>query len=1652
MSKEAFFRAIAGQESGGNYDSTNSSSGAFGKYQIMPDNWPSWAEEAGLSRDAEQTPENQEIVAKYKLGQLYDTYGAAGAMVAWYAGDENAKAYVRGDSTDIWGRGWYQPQSNGPAIGTYADEVTARMNSDTQEDSPNIGANQEPQGPQITPYNLPTQGGDIDEQVARLKPAFREALPLIGGILAAGGLGEGSSISSAARTPEHNAEVGGVAGSYHIDNGDGGDAVDIVLPDGTTQESANAILQKLKDTGAFTEVLFHDVGSGYHLHLGGYNGSLVGKNTPDAPQESTLTPNELADLDTGWNPLAVLGNQLALSNGGAFHTELDPIVMHPTTYEPSALSIFGGNVWDAIDSSWWMGVGKMKYANIMKTSGNSALDRITDDDIESVKAALPNMKDAQEWAITHAKDRTELKWLVQQKQAEIKRKEELASWYNKHYIASTLGQVAGAIVDPAMLIPLGEAVGSIKIMSRLGGAIADTMQASKVARIAATGVETGTEMAAINAMTEKIKNEDWGWGDKPDYTHAAMVGALSGTILGALGKGIGESLKAGQLASQGFTDAENVATKARGMQNYAMREAVDLAHIRDETKPSALALHDSQMVADSSSDLLKKFAARREAVLMDSAEAKQLLHEKAGIQLPDNAKAFFVPNEGYSIILKDRVKPEEMDDVLVHEIGAHGYLPALMGEKKYGAIMNQIDAEAKQRGTVMNEVRRITGQTDPEELLGYALQNDMLKGKLWKSIANKVRGGFKDTGYDLNMSSSDVKNMLMRNPKLSGEVPSAVYRNEDGTTAFAGIKFSKENLVSPDTFDNFYSLALPKDSAQAAFSSKLGKTYGKVTESGGIGNLWATPFGVMSNSVSNKLRAVGNQFFVDAQQRGMNKSGILTVERNQQRMYKALEEHIGRYFDEQFNWMKNENGVNVFGYGRKAALEADMRAELAYNEKYGGNRATPTGETDPHILAMVEHLKAYRDTELDLLKSSATGIGEVGKNMVEKRWFPVDHEFYRRTNEPLIAKFRSEFRGDAGEENAIAFLTDYCKKAAELKSDVIAAKLDRDAQFAYEDAVKAGDENAVLQKGTPQDVTDYIERMAKAEAEQLIKPWDETIHPHADTAKVGDIQTLKERLPMDTSMTMKLPSGMEFSFDKNLRDFETGQFLVAHGKRVSGEGAIQAHFGDTKQLMLTRERIKKELDTASADGAINRDRAEFELKQFDKAVRQMRGLKSTDDVSSVGKVTAACDILRDAGYFKFGAMMGFPQIGEGIGAASHGGLRALFHIHPWIRNTLDKISNGKLTDREYRDIAMHVHMEDSIARNYAGVWGNNKVRQAFNTNSWGDRVTRGLADAAANATKFTSMANQVGAMTKSQEQWLLTTFWGDVIRHAHGEGVGTSKSTIQKAFKAAGVLPAEYEKLTDAVRKYFPMGADNLPKDLSDEWKAADPRTYYQLYEAANAFKEAGIVNGELKGNASSLSDNNMYRMLFQFKTFSGRAWALSTRLMRDRDRDAAASIALHTIGGLAGFQAANFARYTAAVAAGNEEEAQQIQEAMSDPMNFGRAALVRAAALQPLSFANDIMEAWTGAQTVRTTTAQKPSVRGQARKGEDIINDFVDRIPAVRQVANLARFGYDIQKGMQTGGINQSMVKDFFNNLPLPNLLPLTELTKSVVGTYPKK
>ncbi len=88
-----FLYALGEVESGGSYTARNTSSGAYGKYQIMPASWAGWARLYLGTSTAPQSPTNQEIVAHRKVMALYVWLDSWPAVAHWWltgSGERNS--------------------------------------------------------------------------------------------------------------------------------------------------------------------------------------------------------------------------------------------------------------------------------------------------------------------------------------------------------------------------------------------------------------------------------------------------------------------------------------------------------------------------------------------------------------------------------------------------------------------------------------------------------------------------------------------------------------------------------------------------------------------------------------------------------------------------------------------------------------------------------------------------------------------------------------------------------------------------------------------------------------------------------------------------------------------------------------------------------------------------------------------------------------------------------------------------------------------------------------------------------------------------------------------------------------------------------------------------------------------------------------------------------------------------------------------------------------------------------------------------------------------------------------------------------------------------------------------------------------------------
>lgn len=119
----------------------------------------------------------------------------------------------------------------------------------------------------ILPYELPVSAGD-NPDIEDLSPQLRNSLGMIGGIINQLGFADTAEITSGYRDKERNAAAGGAENSYHTT----GNAVDIYLGKNLSEADQNRV--KAAFQPYFGEVLYHDAGSGLHLHLADYKNNL----------------------------------------------------------------------------------------------------------------------------------------------------------------------------------------------------------------------------------------------------------------------------------------------------------------------------------------------------------------------------------------------------------------------------------------------------------------------------------------------------------------------------------------------------------------------------------------------------------------------------------------------------------------------------------------------------------------------------------------------------------------------------------------------------------------------------------------------------------------------------------------------------------------------------------------------------------------------------------------------------------------------------------------------------------------------------------------------------------------------------------------------------------------------------------------------------------------------------------------------------------------------------------------------------------------------------------------------------------------------------------------------------------------------------------
>ena len=1319
------------------------------------------------------------------------------------------------------------------------------------------------------------------------------------------------------------------------------------------------------------------------------------------------------------------------------------------------------NFLDSVTSTGTASFAQWLWGGLMHSNSSFwKMQPVTQDDIDYVKNALPNDKDAQRFVLMNGRDSEEIKWLVNQKLVDKKRRAEVEQWRasNEMGLQKALTYVAGAagaMLDPMMLIPVGGEIKALQMAGRVGDAIMNLNKAKQVALYAA---EMGAKTAAVVTADDYLKEQFN--GEKQDYGMDAALSFLGGSVLGAIG-GFAKTRPA-SMARRIVDTADNVETKA-----LLHAADVDVSKASSETIEQALKLHDPTFREKVNSKAYEALEANQRVVATTYENARKLIEEASGIKLPETAKAVYVPNEDYTFLLTDKVHPKEVDKLLSHEFGIHAGLRKTIGDKSYDSLMTNVAKQAEKEGTSFFEARAKAGSYDPEEIFAQMVEDNTLPDSMWSRVKGSFHKRLNKEGYATHFSMPQVKE-IMRQQMQEKRNPEVFHTNPDGSTAFAGLQYSQSNILNPATMANFYHLEqqVTRETQADLKAGVLTRPLRWVAK-----HLEQGIFGEGVNSVSNTLRKYTPLIWDDPQGRGLGNVRTISAETNKNRLVQLLTRPYLDYANARQRWCVSNRHIP----GQASNEAFDMMVVNAYNAKYAKNIANIIPDIPPEVTEAVEHMHKLRQLMISLGKRSASDVGSTARNLVDKEWYEVDEELWRQMDNQrkmdfIIGNFIDTHQKTAVEQ-AREFFDRYYRIFA--KKDVIEEKIIREKKMTNE-RIKAANEamqsrvsdksqwkpkELIPEVATPQEVEDWIDKAVPKAVDFILNG----VFDPADAknlSNLGNLSFFKARVPIDTTGILKLPNGKDFSFDNNLRTYDMDSMVGKALNRFAGEASLMNVFGSQKGLDDFFKNAEKELTAAIGHGFSDK-RVQRELLDIKKSIAEFRGVRPEDE-AAIGKLGALAHILRNLSYAKNGANMGFNQFGELGGAMAYGGVSQLFRIFSPLGKLMEDVKYGRQNAQLLRDAEDYMFGAQLESQIFSVNYGDKVIREALtDQHDLANKMLIKAGDITANLGKVTSAINMLPKMTDSMERGMRISTMMDSIRVATQEKTPWLRNPFSTTkLRAAHVSDKDWQDIQERIRQYTKLDADdNITSFDVKKWQKEDMNSFLKWYNLIQLQSERAIVPINRQGNKNLFkSRNSLTQLLFQFKDYTLRSINSQTmRAMKARDLDDAFATMASIVTNTAVYAARAGATYAAYKAAGLDKKAEDYKDYMFSKGNLERAIAFRSTILgSPLSFANDWYEIATGAPTIRTTVERdaKSYKNNKERTMSDIGGDLISQIPALSTGVEPLLQVYHAFSHATNDKATQKDFKNALKLLPLPNFIPLTVLQQYLVeqSGYPEK
>ncbi len=904
-----------------------------------------------------------------------------------------------------------------------------------------------------------------------------------------------------------------------------------------------------------------------------------------------------------------------------------------------------------------------------------------------------------------------------------------------------------------------------------------------------------------------------------------------------------------------------------------------------------------------------------------------------------------------------------------------------------------------------------------------------------------------------NAQGSLVDSLMMRNAHETIHKNDPVQTLPDGSHIIEGVTYSKNNVNGEgiaQTVEDIGEIDYSKEhKAQTVFDPVSDKGQSSKVRQGHFGRLGlfmehglvnGTIFGIMRNSHSRLMQMLSNILFNDPR---MEASYIdhLPAESIKQMMLDRWHNQYFAFVDKRMDYIKKNIGFFHSLMRNNCIKKVNEQIIQCYNTKARGDTLA-LKQFSPEIQSLANDMEELTADIMKQMQTRSENLG--GKKGLGSLLAKIDtdsssKEFFRITDYTKLYEWMGRNYDDAND--CLADLTEYARRFMDRDTEAKYFVEMKKREFEAKKKTYKGKKPLQWVEPTEDEIEEHLEQAAKNWAYGRLDQNNSRLNFSLENTNLKNpytacADTLKHRLPVDTSGVMKLKNGVEFSFDKDLRSYDLDGFLPQIMNRLSGEIALRATIGDSKAQQEFYSKIAQEL--AKNTPVRNGDR---ELEAMQMGLHKILGIGSYN-VNEQKGWDAFSNMLRSYTYSSVGGNMTSAQLGELGGSIGYGGWKVLVNNIPGLRNLGKTLRLGKDGAEIVDNVTRKLWAEEIGIRGWSTsnstdsqVW-QQLLDKVSADNPKPSMLGRGL-DATNRTIKraalITSSVNFMPRLTNCMVQSMRNAAIEDSLKWAAGKSMKGwfRRPFSDKKLAAAGIHTAEMtERVRKATKKYLIDERGNL-----DHWLQEDPVTFGKWKKLMDNESMRGIQQQSI-GNMNPFREK--HRLFFQFKDFTMKA--MNQQFMRalsshERDDGMAALYSYLT-------NTATFYAWTVAKSymyyPNDEQKRQEYMEKNGNLQHVLLSGLFRMSMTAPLSFLADGWEMATGQSMYRTTVDNTRNSRSSDDSWDKRVSDAANQAPALGTFGRFYNAGQSV-KHFATGDATNRDVDKFIQAFPLGSYLAMS-------------